>query len=218
MRTLKEIVVGLRTDKEQPHGYLDIYEEKFGLCREDVKNVLEIGIATGDSLLMWAEYFPNAIIHGFDIQDVDVEHERVKTYICDQTNEEDMRIKGETITDLYGKFDIIIDDGGHTMEMHQKSLKVLFPFVSCEGMYVIEDLHTCYGNHKELYGYEVIKEGDTPTIDVLKWLQSPTEAENDYSTNYIDVQAMKTLWWKTRWLWIGKGHKSEIAFICKDEN
>ena len=42
-----------------------------------------------------------------------------------------------------GDFDMIIDDGGHTMEQMQISLNYLWDQVKPGGLYVIEDLHSC---------------------------------------------------------------------------
>ncbi len=41
-------------------------------------------------------------------------------------------------------FDIILDDGGHTMKQQITSFKILYPFVKKGGIYIIEDLHTSY--------------------------------------------------------------------------
>lgn len=47
-------------------------------------------------------------------------------------------------TTVDGLFDIIIDDGGHTMEQQVTSLEHLWPIVKPGGLYVIEDLQTSY--------------------------------------------------------------------------
>jgi hypothetical protein len=39
-------------------------------------------------------------------------------------------------------FDIIIDDGGHTMNQQKTSFMTLLPLVRSGGLYVIEDLET----------------------------------------------------------------------------
>ena len=62
---------------------------------------------------------------------------------------------------MYGKdFDIIIDDGGHTMRQQQISLGVLFDAVKSGGYYIMEDLHTCSGEWEELYGFKTINNGN----------------------------------------------------------
>jgi len=88
---------------------------------------------------------------------------------------------------IYGligdNFDIIIDDGGHTMKQQQISLKYLFNAVKPGGYYVLEDLHTCSGQWGSLYGYEVISKGDTKTTDILNSLENNN---NDITeTNYL---------------------------------
>lgn len=42
------------------------------------------------------------------------------------------------------KFDIIIDDGGHTMNQQKTSFMFLLPLVRSGGLYIIEDLETSY--------------------------------------------------------------------------
>ena len=158
-------------------GYLRHYEERFDSIRNDVKKVLEIGVETGCSYSMWLEYFPNATIYGFDI--------------C---NEEDRSGYVDLVrfTTMYGKdFDLIIDDGGHTMRQQQITLSGLFDAVKSGGYYVIEDLHTCSGQWKSLYGFDVIEEGDTLTKDIIKSLES---GDNSITkTSYIDEEQMKKI-------------------------
>ena len=44
----------------------------------------------------------------------------------------------------HGPFDIVIDDGGHTMGQQIASIETLFPSVSDGGVYLVEDCHTSY--------------------------------------------------------------------------
>lgn len=41
-------------------------------------------------------------------------------------------------------YDVVVDDGGHTMKQQLLSLKILWPAVSSGGVYIIEDLATSY--------------------------------------------------------------------------
>ena len=101
----------------------------------------------------------------------------------DQSNIDDLnRFK----TEHGDNFDMIIDDGGHTMEQMQVSLNYLWDSVKSGGIYVIEDLHSCSGQWPTLYGYQVIKSGDTITTDMLKSLEN-----GDFSiTRYNSYVAM----------------------------
>jgi hypothetical protein len=108
---------------------------------------LEIGFANGASARMWEEYFPNARLYYIDIQQqcIDICNrlllKRSSCHLVDQGKKEDLL---NFITTIEGEFDIIIDDGGHTMQQQITSFKALFPFIKKGGFYIIEDLHTSY--------------------------------------------------------------------------
>ena len=65
MSSLTEIAVKYSCDKYDL-GYLKHYEDKFESIRNDVTKILEIGLNTGGSHLMWMEYFPNAVVYAID--------------------------------------------------------------------------------------------------------------------------------------------------------
>lgn len=134
--------------------FTPIYNRHFKNIRKQPLNILEIGVGSGPSLKMWYEYFPEATIHALDITDcAQHNNDRVKTYIADQTNREQL----QKTTDSIGRaLDIIIDDGGHGMEQQQVSLGFLFKYLKPNGMYFIEDLHTSYWPvGSELYGQNI---------------------------------------------------------------
>lgn len=87
---------------------------------------------------MWLDYFPKAKVYGFDIDDFSrVRLPRTQIFRGDQGSVEDLlKIIGQC-----PKFDIIIDDGSHASYHQQLSLKILFPHLASNGLYVIEDLH-----------------------------------------------------------------------------
>lgn len=119
-------------------AYYQYYDRHFESRRMDTKKLLEIGIQYGGSLEMWAKYFPKAEITGADIDPLCKIHQKGKitVKIGDQTDEK--------FLSQFTNFDIIIDDGGHTMKQQQVSFKTLFPLLNPGGIYVIEDLHTSY--------------------------------------------------------------------------
>ena len=55
---------------------VDVYESLFGPLRFHVRNVTEIGIALGQGLQVWHDYFVNAQIWGVDVQISCVKHAR----------------------------------------------------------------------------------------------------------------------------------------------
>jgi hypothetical protein len=87
---------------------------------------------------MWADYFPNAEIHGIDIADLrHNQSDRIKIHVCDQSNTEKL-ISIFELNNL--RPNIIIDDGSHKIHHQQGTLAALFKFLAPGGIYVIEDI------------------------------------------------------------------------------
>ncbi len=149
-QSLDSIGLKNKTDKASSHhDYLSFYEIFFSPLRNEKLKILEVGIFGGASLGTWFDYFPNAEIVGADITPATkrFERDRVSVEILDQSNVEQltrMAIK-------HGPFDIVIEDGSHFWEHQITSLRVLFPFVKENGIYIVEDLQTNYGAHEEHY-------------------------------------------------------------------
>jgi hypothetical protein len=97
----------------------------------------------------------------------------------------------EILVEKQGPWDIVIDDGGHTMEQQQVSLGVLFPHTRM--FYVVEDLHTSFMNEITLYNpngpnrsYPTNERGGPTTEQVLHELKyAPCR-----QTNYLDGEPM----------------------------
>lgn len=121
---------------KQGHNYNPLYERHFSRIRADVRRVLEIGVEAGTSLRLWRDYFPNADIIGFDINERCAEHEddRINIVIGDQSNEEDL-------SNIPGDIDIVVDDGWHTQDSQISCFKYLYRSkMSDGGIYVVEDI------------------------------------------------------------------------------
>jgi hypothetical protein len=126
---LTELANKFRSDKgtthgEPPHKYTYLYDLLFWPLREKNINFLEMGLAVGGpeiggpidrqvdspSVRMWAEYFYNAKIYGFDISDFShMNHPRFKFTRGDSGSEQDIR----RLSAVTSHFDIIIDDASH---------------------------------------------------------------------------------------------------------
>ena len=145
---LSKLATAFGTDKENDHYYAQHYQHHFEPLRKDKLNVLEIGIGGytnpkdgGQSLRMWKAYFPSSNIFGIDIYDKSYHDEnRIKTFLGSQVDEEFL----SRVTSEIGTIDIIIDDGSHFNEHVIKTFNFLFPLLSPNGIYVIEDLQTSY--------------------------------------------------------------------------
>ncbi|MFC4161611.1 class I SAM-dependent methyltransferase [Chitinimonas lacunae] len=123
--------------------YFEIYERHFSPYRDKEITFLEIGVFHGGSLQMWKNYFgPKARIVGVDINPFckTYEEENIHIEIGSQEDREFLR----ELRDKYGPFDIVLDDGGHTMTQQVVSLQELYGHVKDNGIYMCEDLHTSY--------------------------------------------------------------------------
>lgn len=145
LRTLAQLY---GSDKWGRHWYAQHYETHFRHLRKRPLNVLEIGIggydrpeAGGGSLRMWQTYFPNARIYGIDIHDKSAhDAPRIKTFKGSQVDPDFLK----SIVRAVGPIDIVIDDGSHVNEHVIFTFKHLFPHLSPNGIYAIEDLQTAY--------------------------------------------------------------------------
>lgn len=125
-------------DKGTAHTYIPEYERLLSPYRYKKPNFLEIGIAYGESLEMWYEYFQGAKIHGIDIWDKEIgpylKDERFNINIVDATKKEVLdRLDNTT-------FDIIIDDGSHRFEDQVATFNILKDRMNVGGIFIIEDV------------------------------------------------------------------------------
>ena len=205
MLNLHEIAKKYNCDKLDL-GYTKHYEKKFESIRNNVTKILEIGLNTGGSHLMWLDYFPNAnvyaidnrivyedkvfdkrtrrdmvMVDGWDIRD----KERSFVFRGNQSSVEDLN---KFISKNGDEFDIIVDDGGHSMRQQQTSLKILYKYLKSGGIYVIEDLHTSSNQWTELYGYTIVEDGDTLSMTLMEDFQN--ETDNIASTKHISTEEM----------------------------
>lgn len=147
MNILSELAEKHNTDKGvAEYGYTEIYHDYFKDLREEAFCLLEIGVGGysnpligGESLRMWAEYFPSANIHGVDIYNKRLKG-RFTTHKGSQIDEKFMY----SLLDKIGAPLIIVDDGSHINTQTIKTFNILFPCLIGGGFYVIEDLQTSY--------------------------------------------------------------------------
>lgn len=141
---LDDLAIQADTDKSSKfHNYTKVYANYFNHIRKNSIKFLEIGIQKGNSVKLWESYFPNAELHFIDIDDSFIKYysSRSLYHYVDQENFAEM---DQLASSLGGNFDVIIDDGGHTMNQQIVSFQALFPYVNSGGLYIIEDLHTSY--------------------------------------------------------------------------
>lgn len=123
--------------------YFDIYERHFEPFRNQPIRLLEFGVDHGGSLQMWRHYFgPQAQIIGVDIDPAcaALAEPGIDIVIGDQEDPELHR----QLREKYGDFDLIIDDGGHTMRQLTVTFLEMYPALKPGGIYLAEDLHSSY--------------------------------------------------------------------------
>ncbi len=128
--------------------YFDIYERHFERFKNKKIILLEIGVSKGGSLEMWQEYFGDRIeIIGIDINKEckKLETDKIKIFIGSQEDKIFLRDLKSKIP----KVDILIDDGGHMMDQLRITFEELYDWVDENGIYLAEDLHTCYWREYE---------------------------------------------------------------------
>jgi hypothetical protein len=125
------------------HHYFPIYEKYLSGFRNKKVTLIEIGVFKGGSLSMFSEYLgPLATVVGLDINQEckKFESDLVNVRIGDQG---DLEFLGR-IYNEFGPPDIVIDDGSHHMSHLRKSFEYLYPKLSKNGVYIIEDTGTSY--------------------------------------------------------------------------
>lgn len=124
------------TDKESCHGYIsNFYEKEFLPFKDKNIKLLEIGIYTGDSILLWGKYFNDADIYAIDIDfgKIRALAENVKYILGNGYSEK--------VFNNLPNFDIIIDDGPHSIDTQLAFIESYLPKLNVGGLMIIEDIH-----------------------------------------------------------------------------
>lgn len=154
MPGFKDIALKYGTDKVTTHSYHNMYDKYFARMRDQPIKMLEIGLGCdmnygpGASYYTWLEFFPHVDLYYMEY-DADCAHkwaaktDKATIYPGDQANATFLEHFAAETTQS-GLFDIVVDDGGHTMNQQRISMEHLWKIVRPGGYYVIEDLQTSY--------------------------------------------------------------------------
>lgn len=129
------------TDKKPSfHNYSRQYNTLFQEYRDKPLKYLEIGVFNGGSIRAMREVFLNAsCIVGLDIDSRCKEYEDTSRNIFVEIGNATDASFIKQITETYGTFDVILDDGSHVNRDVIKSFELLFPLLNDNGLYVVED-------------------------------------------------------------------------------
>jgi len=136
MGELSELSKNYGTDKNTLHCYIDeVYEKVFPSRKNSAKKVLEIGVYNGESIRLWRDYFINAEIYGLDVVECDaIKNSDRVTHIVNDAYDKSV------IDSLPNDFDIVIDDGPHSLESMKIFLKEYSSKINPNGVLILEDI------------------------------------------------------------------------------
>ena len=152
-RTLGEILAKNGSDKSTVHDYHILYSFIFNKIGEN-SNIFEVGLGTnnphmvssmgsdgrpGASLYSFKEYLPNSNIYGADIdKNILFQSDGIKTCFVDQLEITTF----ENLINVFGKikYDLIIDDGLHSIGANFNTLLFALENLNENGWIVIEDI------------------------------------------------------------------------------
>ena len=170
MNRLTEIGIKHDTDKATLHTFTEFYHDY--MVKYTNPRLLEIGIYHGASLKMWEEFFGSPIIVGLDIEpNKQYESANIKTIVADQRKPEELL----KCLEVCNEYDIIVDDGGHTMQQQLVTIATLFPHLKSGGLYVLEDLHTSFMGEQ----YNIYRDSLT-AYDFIYRVKNKLELETPY--------------------------------------
>ena len=149
-------------DKGHNHSYLDFYEKYFAPHQAHT-SILEIGVMTGGSLLLWQRWFKSLRATGIDLREGynetfawQSEIEAICHWGVDSTAD-------EPAVEL-DQYQFIIDDGNHTLNGQWATFQNFWDLVRPGGTYFIEDIETQH-NTDLLRDRISQRLGDTVTIE-----------------------------------------------------
>ena len=135
---------GWGTDKNAEHAYCDYYQDKLESYKDKDVSILEIGTNYGCSAIIWHEFLTKSKLLLLDISEtinpkcwdiMDTSrfmYANCDAYDCDTPAEiEKVRPEG---------FDIIFDDGPHTLKSQKECIQYYLPMLNNGGSMFIEDV------------------------------------------------------------------------------
>jgi cephalosporin hydroxylase len=167
-QTIHEIVADISkvhaVDKNTKHSYIETYERLFRERRNQSITIVEAGVASGESILMWSRYFSNAKIIGLDLDTSEFMHDRSENIFLYDGNVTDTAF---VVDKVKNGIDIFIDDASHKSNDMLQTFEIVKKFMNKNGLYVIEDI---------------------PSDSVVNFL---SDSIKDYKTEIVDLRRIK---------------------------
>ncbi|MGA3002603.1 MAG: class I SAM-dependent methyltransferase [Acetobacteraceae bacterium] len=127
----------------KPLSYLLEYQRILADLRDRDARILELGVSSGASLLVWKDYLPHGIIVGLDIDAMPQKIAGQDRIHFIRASQDDTAALDQAAAIAGGSFDLIIDDASHLGYLTKRSFLYLFPkLLKPGGTYAIEDFCT----------------------------------------------------------------------------
>lgn len=126
------------SDKGTSHSYIEVYDRLLSRFVGKNATLLEIGVASGKSLLMWEEFLVNGIVYGIDkigMPNILKDHPKI---VYEQMDAYDPLLLENFSKSK--KFDIIIEDGSHVLDDQLRAVFTLAPRLKDDGLMIVEDV------------------------------------------------------------------------------
>jgi len=124
------------------HPYTAVYDFIFSPIRYNNINIAEIGILDNMSMQCWREYFPNANLFGFDINQNFIDNGN--SFNLSNTTYDYMNVKDilsiKSGLSKYAKYDIIIEDTTHQIDDQIRVCSIAHEYLKPGGILIIEDI------------------------------------------------------------------------------
>jgi len=137
------------SDKGTSHSYIEVYDRLFAGLPGKGAVLLEVGVASGKSLLMWEEFLVNGRVHGIDRIPMPAVLSGHAAISYAQMDAYDEAVLSAFASDK--EFDAVVEDGSHVFEDQAVAVRLLLPRVKPCGILVVEDV-TPFENAARLAG------------------------------------------------------------------
>jgi hypothetical protein len=129
----------------KPASYYPFYAQYLDSLRDSQISLMEVGVFTGESLKVWAEYLPEASIIGVDLEDRQLDFSAYPAIRFEQANQIDTtRLVQICNQHAPEGLDVVIDDASHIGAFSRITFSILFPRLNSNGYYFVEDWGTGY--------------------------------------------------------------------------
>jgi SAM-dependent methyltransferase len=128
----------------KPADYGRAYEAVLAARLGCPTDILELGVQSGRSLLLWKSLFPSGVIVGVDLNAAHIDDETGRIHLV-QGFQQDPSTLDRAAALAPDGFDVIIDDASHIAEYTAASFRYLFhQHLKPGGWYVLEDWTVAY--------------------------------------------------------------------------